>query len=69
VISVRRRMPLLLATLRYRVMPGDSFESLIFFLQLFLAIALDRRLAGLRVPPLNHLSSLYTLTRVGVCHT
>ncbi len=44
------------ATLRYRLLSGDSFESLIFFLQLLLAVVLDRRPACRRVPPLNHLT-------------
>jgi hypothetical protein len=49
-------------TLRYRVLFGDSFETIIFFLQLLLAVALNRRPAWRRVPPLNHFSSPYTLT-------
>ncbi len=58
----------------YRMLSGDSFESPIFFLKLFLIVALDRRPAQHRAPPLNHLSSLYTLnnpilaTRIGACH-
>jgi hypothetical protein len=48
--------------LRYRVLSGDSFESPIFFLHLLLAVALDRRPAGRRVSPLNHLRSPCTLT-------
>ncbi len=46
----------------YRELFGDSFFSPIFFLQLSLTVALDRRPARQRVPPLNHLSSTYTLT-------
>jgi hypothetical protein len=47
---------------RYWALFGDSFERPIFFLQLLLAVALERRPARCRVPPLNHLSSEYTLT-------
>jgi hypothetical protein len=36
-------IPRLSATLRYRVLYEDSFESSIFSLQLLLAVALDRR--------------------------
>ncbi len=50
------------ATLWYRMMSGDSFERPIFFLELLLVVALDRRPAWRRVPSLNHLSSPYTLT-------
>jgi hypothetical protein len=57
--NTKERISHLSATLRYRVLSGDIFESPIFFLQLFLAVALDRRS---RIPPLNHLSFLYTLT-------
>jgi hypothetical protein len=39
----KERIPYLSVTLRYRVLSGDSFESPIFFLQLLLAAALDRR--------------------------
>jgi hypothetical protein len=60
---LRRRIPRLSATLRYRMLSGDSFESPIFFLQLWLAVALDRSPTCYRVPPLNHLSSSYTLNR------
>jgi hypothetical protein len=48
--------------LAYRVLSGDSFESPIFFLHLLPAVALDRRSAGRRVSPLNHLHSPCTLT-------
>jgi hypothetical protein len=58
----KERIPRFLATLLYRVLAGDSFENAIFFLQLLLAVALDRRYAWNRVPPLNHFSSSYTLT-------
>ncbi len=58
----KERIPHLSATLQYSVLPGDSFESPVFFLELLLAVALDRRPASLRVTPLNHLSSPYTLT-------
>jgi hypothetical protein len=37
------RIPRLSATLRYRVLSGDSFESPIFSVQLLLAAALGRR--------------------------
>ncbi len=47
---------------QYRVLSGDSFENPIFFVQLLLAVALGRRQAWNRVPPLNHLSSPYKLT-------
>ncbi len=54
--------------LRYRVLSGDSFESLIFFLRVLLVVALDRRSAGRRVSLLNHLSFPYTRTnRKGQC--
>jgi hypothetical protein len=56
------RIPRLSAILRYRVLSGGSFESPIFVLQLLLVVALERRPAWRRVPPLNHFSSLYTLT-------
>ncbi len=47
---------------------GESVESPIFFLRLLPAIALDRRPAWRRVPPLYHLSSPYTLnTHKGRC--
>jgi hypothetical protein len=50
------------------VLSGDGFESLIFFLPLFLAVALDRKPAWCRVPLINELSSLYTPTnRKGQC--
>jgi hypothetical protein len=58
----RRRISRLSATFQCRVMSEDIFSSPIFFLQLFLAVALDRRLAWLRVLPLNYLSSPCTLT-------
>jgi hypothetical protein len=44
----------------YRVLFGDNFESLVFFLQLLITVVLDRRLR--RFPLLNHLSSSYILT-------
>jgi hypothetical protein len=47
---------------RYRLLSGGSFENPKSFLQLLLAVALDRRQAWNRVPQLNHLSSPYTLT-------
>jgi hypothetical protein len=47
---------------RYRVLSRDNFVSPIFFLQLLLAVALDRRPVSCRVPPLNRLSSLRPLT-------
>jgi hypothetical protein len=39
----KERKPRLSATLRYRVLFGDSFESQIFFLQLLLAVTLGQR--------------------------
>jgi hypothetical protein len=57
-----RRIPCLPDTLQYRMLSGDSFLSRIFFLQLLLAVALDRRPTSRRVPPFNHLNSPYTLT-------
>jgi hypothetical protein len=60
---VKQRTPHLSATLQYRLLFGDGFESLIFFLQLLLAVALDRNPTWRRVPQLNHLSSPYTLTK------
>jgi hypothetical protein len=56
-------------TLKYQVLFGDSLESPIFFLQRFLAVALNRTNAWPRVPPLNHLSSRYTLTNQSGCVT
>ncbi len=67
----RRRRP----ALRYRMLYADSYESSIFFLQLFLAVAMNRRPAWRGVPWLNPLSSPYTLSnhildaRVNVYHT
>ncbi len=58
----RRRIPCLSATLQYRVLSEDRFNSPIFSLQLLLAVALDRRPAWLRVLPLNYLSYPDTLT-------
>ncbi len=59
----KERILRLLATLRYRVLSEDSFKSRIFFVRLLLAVVLDRRSAWRRVPPLNHLSAPYTLTK------
>jgi hypothetical protein len=53
----KERIPHLSVTLQYSVLPGDSFETPICFLELLLAVALDRRPASL-----NHLSSPCTLT-------
>jgi hypothetical protein len=39
----KERIPHLSATLRYRILSGGSFDSQIFFLQLLLAVGLDRR--------------------------
>jgi hypothetical protein len=61
-INWRRRIPRLSATLRYRLLSGDSFETPIFFLELLLAVAPNRRPTCRRVHLLNHLSSPYTLT-------
>jgi hypothetical protein len=58
----KERIPRLPAALRYRVLSRDSFKSSIFFLQILLVVALDRRPARRRVPVLNHLSFPYTLT-------
>jgi hypothetical protein len=58
----RKRIPHISAPLQYRVLSRDSFESLIFSIQLLLAVALDKRPAWRRVPPFNHLNSTYTLT-------
>ncbi len=55
---IRKNTP----ALRYRMLSRDSFESSIFFLELLVAVSLDRRPTWHRVPPLNHLSSPYTLT-------
>ncbi len=51
------RIPHLSATLRSRVLSGDNYVSPIFFLQLFLAVALDRRSVWRGFLPLNHSSS------------
>jgi hypothetical protein len=62
IIKTKRRRPRVSTTLQYRMLSGDSYESPMFFLQLLLPVALERRLAWLRVLPLNQLSSPYTLT-------
>jgi hypothetical protein len=49
-------------TLWYRVLSEDSVETLIFFLQLLIAVALGRRAAGRKVLLFNQLSSPHTLT-------
>ncbi len=58
----QERIPRLSASLRYGLLFGASFESLRFFLQLLLAVALDRTPFQRRVPLLNHLSFPYTQT-------
>jgi hypothetical protein len=55
-------MPCLSATLQYGAFSGDSFENLIFYLQLILAVVLDRRRTWARILPLNRVSSPRTLT-------
>ncbi len=55
------RIARLSATFRYRELSGEIFESLIVFLHLLLAVALDRNPAWRRVLPFNHLSFRYTL--------
>ncbi len=71
---MKERIPRLSATLQYRVLSEDRFDSPIFSLQLLLAVALDRRPVWHRVLPPNRLSFPYTLTnhilvtRTGVCH-
>jgi len=58
----KARIPRLSATLRYRMLSEDSFESLIFFRQLLLVVALERKPAWRRIPPLNRLTFPYILT-------
>jgi hypothetical protein len=58
----KERIPRLSATLRYTVLSEDSFVSLIFFRQLLLVVALERKPAWRRIPLFNLLTFSYTPT-------